>query len=64
MSTERWKDDKVQFARLICEIVANCPMEGGFERLQESMDLSPDELGELFDRAFEVWESAKAEVMP
>ena len=53
-----WQDDKVQFARLICEIVAAQPWED-MTFLMESMDLRQSEVEELFDRAEEVWEAAK-----
>jgi len=56
-----WDDNRVQFARLICEIVANVD-DLHFAELCESMDLEPDQLQELFDRADEVWEAAKRSV--
>jgi len=56
-----WLDDKVQFARLLCEIVATHEhLE--IEALQESMDLGPYEVAELFERADRAWEAAKASV--
>lgn len=56
----RWDDDKVQFARLLCELVANC------ENLQmrsvaESMDLSVPDVQSIYDRAHIVWENAKGD---
>jgi hypothetical protein len=58
---ERWFDNEVQFARLICELVANVDnLE--FELVAESMDLSKKELISLYDRANAVWERAKREV--
>ena len=54
-----WKNDHVQFARLLSEIYAVCPLE--FGDLADSMDLSVDHIRELFDRAEKVWEEAKEE---
>ena len=53
-----WNNDLIQFARLLCEIVAT---QDNFdsEPIVESMDIGPAELNELFDRAHEVWENAK-----
>lgn len=60
----RWLNNEVQFARLLCEIVA--AYEGDLKDLVRdvgrSMDLSVDSVNELFDRAEEVWEKAKEEV--
>ena len=50
-----WEDDYVQFARLIAEIEASGPSDGMWASLQDSMDLSEDELSELFDRAQEAF---------
>lgn len=54
----RWDNNEVQFARLICELVANCDNLGA-ELVAESMDLSHKELISLYDRAEIVWERAK-----
>lgn len=55
-----WDNDLVQFARLLCEINAEVDISSGeLRRLAESMDLDPDEVRELFDRADVVWEDAK-----
>jgi len=55
----RWDNNEVQFARLLCELVANVDnLE--FELVAESMDLSKEELTSLYDRADLVWERAKA----
>lgn len=53
-----WDNNELQFARLICELVANVD-DLHFEEVCESMDLEPEQLQELFDRADEVWEKAK-----
>lgn len=58
---EPWDDNEVQFARLLCELVANVD-DLHFEEVCESMDLEPEQLQELFDRANEVWEEAKNEL--
>jgi len=49
--------DKIQFARLLCEIVATQDMQS--DLLCESMDLEQNELDQLFERAHEVFEQAK-----
>ncbi len=54
----RWNNNDVQFPRLLCEIMAN--EEINLARIAASMDLSVDEVSELFDRANSVWEQAKA----
>ena len=55
-----WNSDLIQFARLLCEIVATQD-NFNIEPIVESMDIDPAELNELFDRAHDVWEAAKAE---
>lgn len=52
-----WENNSLQFARLLSEIMATQELD--LEVLAESMDLSVDEVGELFDRANLVWEEAK-----
>jgi len=65
MSNRLWADDKVQFARLLCEITATTALDhGGWVDLLKSMDLETEELGELFERADKVWEAAKLEPPP
>jgi hypothetical protein len=56
-----WNDNPIQFARLLCEIVATQD-NLNFEVLSESMDLEVDDINELLERANEVWELAKANV--
>jgi hypothetical protein len=57
---DRWNDNEVQFARLLCELVANW---GGPEvtrtlnAMADSMDLTVGEINKLFDRAHDVWEA-------
>lgn len=65
MARSLWKNDKVQFARLLCEIMANCDIKKkDFKALCESMDLSADEVNSLLDRADKVWEDTKARILP
>jgi hypothetical protein len=54
---EPWKDNSVQFARLLSEIQATQDLD--IQALCESMDLESGEVDELFDRASEVWEAVK-----
>ena len=54
-----WDNNTIQFPRLLAEIMAtqdalNIPA------LAESMDLTVDEVGELFDRADAAWQRIKA----
>ena len=58
MSNPLWESDLVQFARLICEIMANCEID--FVPLCESMDLDPELLMQIMDRADIVWEASKS----
>lgn len=59
MSDARWCDDKIQFARLICEIVSQVDdLDTYFAGLCASMDLSLEDLQDLFERANRVWEDA------
>lgn len=53
-----WEDNRIQFPRLISEIMATQDLDLGL--LAESMDLTIDEVNELFDRASEEWEIIKA----
>jgi hypothetical protein len=52
-----WDNNLIQFARLLCEI--NATQDINIVTLCESMDLTTDDVNELFDRANEVWEQAK-----
>ena len=63
MNQELWEDNSIQFPRLLAEICATVDITPkDFEALQESMDLTEDEINELFDRAQEEWEEIKNEV--
>lgn len=56
-----WKDDRVQFARLITEINATWDLtEFQWDSLLDAMDLKTEEMDELFERAHSAWEKAKA----
>jgi len=46
-----WKDNRVQFARLLAEINSVGLSETQIEQLCNTMDLTEVELFELFDRA-------------
>jgi len=56
-----WDDNELQFARLLCELVANCD-DLNIEAVAESMDLTVEEVDSLFDRADSLWEAAKNSV--
>jgi len=58
MYMEPWHDDEVQFARILCEIVAT-QGELDIDALILAMDLQPSEVDEVFQRAHERWERAK-----
>lgn len=55
-----WENDSIQFARLLAEISATQDSLN-MEALADSMDLSIEEVNELFDRADVAWERIKAE---
>lgn len=51
-----WENDEVQFARLLCELVA---ADYNVTDAAKSMDLDVKDINELLDRAHEVFEKAK-----
>lgn len=55
-----WDDDAIQFPRLLDEIAGVGLTADQMDQLCESMDLTPPEIQELFDRAEEAWENAKS----
>jgi len=60
---KNWNNNRIQFPRLLAEIVAtgaitNEVMAG----LRDGMDLSNDEINEIFDRAQMEWEKIKQSV--
>ena len=56
--SELWHDDKVQFARLLCEMVANCE-DLSFPTITASMDLETEQLQSLLERAHNSWKASK-----
>lgn len=63
-----WDNNEIQFARLLCEVVANWGDEIDTKHIikdvARSMDLTVDEVNTLFDRAETVWEASKAKHCP
>ena len=55
-----WDRDDYQFPRLLAEIMATQD-KLDYDTLCESMDLTPDRINELFDRADAAWERVKEE---
>jgi hypothetical protein len=53
-----WGCDKIQFARLLCELVANVD-DLCIEDVAASMDLPIEQVNQLFTRAELVWERSK-----
>lgn len=58
MSNPKWQNNGIQFPRLLAEIMAT---QDGLDMaaLAASMDLSVEEVAELFDRAHQAWENIK-----
>jgi hypothetical protein len=57
----RWNDNSIQFPRLIAEIIATIEIADlDWAALRDSMDLTDDQLIELFDRAQTAWDKQKA----
>ena len=52
-----WNSNEIQFPRLLAEI--NATQELDLDSLAESMDLSVDEVKELFERADRIFEYIK-----
>ncbi len=52
-----WENNKIQFARVLSEIHYNGLTDEQYSKLCASMDLTSDQLDELFDRALGVWEN-------
>ena len=59
---DKWKDDSIQFPRLLAEIDACGLTPHQFRDIRESMDITDDELDELFDRADTAWGKAKGNI--
>jgi len=62
MAKDIWKDNKIQFPRLLAEIVATQDLN--MKELCESMDLDAEEVGELFERAEVEWQKIKDKWCP
>jgi len=62
MSKELWNNNEIQFARLICEIVASLDVQE-LALVADSMDLPQKEIQELYDRAETVWVSAQIQAV-
>ena len=57
-----WEDNNIQFPRLLAEIASTVEItEPQFAELCASMDLSRDEVNELFERAEVEWQRIKEE---
>lgn len=56
-----WNDNEIQFPRLLAEI--NATQELDLDILAESMDLSVDEVKELFERANNKFEDIKTKAL-
>jgi hypothetical protein len=54
-----WEKDEVQFPRLLCEIMAT-QENINFLGIANAMDITTEEVIELFDRANTAWETTKA----
>ena len=54
-----WEDDSVQFPRLLVEIMATQDTLD-MKEIAKSMDLTLEDVNELFDRADHAWGRAKA----
>lgn len=57
-----WDDDRIQFARLLCEIVADQAQP--LHALGVSMNLPAARINEIFERAHKVWEASKKAICP
>lgn len=58
-----WLNDAIQFPRLLAEIMATVEFTARQRKaLAETMDLSWDDICEVFDRAQAAWERRKEEV--
>jgi len=58
-----WSNNEIQFARLLCELMANWVENSPsrtIEEVADAMDLTVDDVHDLLDRALEVWEDSKA----
>ncbi len=58
MHPDNWRNNAIQFPRLISEILAT--QEIDLELLAQSMDLAIEDVEELVDRADAIWQEIKA----
>lgn len=58
-SDKNWKNDAIQFPRLLAEIRACGLTRSQYKDLQASMDLTRDAIDELLERAEEAWVEIK-----
>ena len=64
MSNKNWKDNGIQFPRLIAELeTIGVFSEGNMVKLATEMDLSQLEVAELVDRACSEWDKIKADTL-
>lgn len=62
---ELWDNDEIQFARLLCEIVASSDetdIKHMIKEVSVSMDLTEDQVNEIFDRAEMAWGTAQIKI--
>jgi hypothetical protein len=64
MPKDIWRDDSIQFPRLLAEIMAVGLTDEQCNNLETSMDIDQDQLLELFDRAQTEWEEIKKKYCP
>lgn len=60
---DKWNNNEIQFARLLCEMIAVIDSLKHYEWRMEvatSMDLMIKDVNEILNRAEEVWEKAKS----
>ena len=60
-----WQNDKIQFARLISE-AETCGLftKNAYKKLAKEMDLEPDYISELIDRAQMTFQESKRKIFP
>lgn len=62
MKRNLWKNDKVQFARLIWEAEAAGAFKHHVGDIAISMDLEVEEVHEIIDRAIKMFENEKTKI--
>ncbi len=63
LANARWQDNNLQFARLLAEISMAGMSLGQQRGVCESMDITPQQLASLLERAEDVWESLLVELL-